>query len=847
MNRFRDMTTYAPLTLLGVALALASVPASALDVYLAAKPFTKQLPMADGTQVPVPMWGYVKDIGGVDNRNDSPVEHCYDIGGGGSLAARRACVDALPVPTLPGPRIELSPGDTALRVFLTNGLPEPTSIVIPGLELPWSNNTAGPTWDDGSVGARGNPNQRVRSYGREANPNGGRQRYIWNANRDNPIEGSGTFIYHSGSWPQKQVYMGLYGAMTKDFAAGEVYAGLPYDEEVLVFYSDVDPVINKSIAKLYDAANPDYADVAPYTTSIDYHAQWFLVNGEPYVDGVTADLSAGGVGESTLLRFLSTASETHVPTLQGLHMAIQAEDGRPYHWQDGASFGDFAPRVQYTAALPPLKTKDAIATADAEGRYAIYDGNGWMTNPSDPDDFGQSDTVGGMLRFLAFSGVADADGDGVADDVDNCPADANPGQEDTDGDGIGDVCDTLTDSDGDGIADSADNCPADANPGQEDADGDTIGDACDNCPAAANPGQEDSDGNGIGDACEAVADLDGDGVADAIDNCPATPNADQADTDGDGIGDACEAASQLAVSVNGTAGNFDVLSYGGTQDGTSDTQIVDGGATLSMVGNAWKQVELSCLVGTGTTLSFDFSSGAQGEIHGIGFDTDDAISENTTFQLYGTQTWGIQAYRTYANGTQHYDVAVGDFLSGAFTRLVFAMDHDVTTPNGEGVFSNIEVTGCLEPAQLDVTVDGTTTSYDVLTYGGNQDGASTTEVLDNGNTLSLVGNAWKQVAVSCTVGAGTTLSFDFASGTQGEIHGIGFDTDDAISPNTTFQLYGTQTWGIQAYDNGPGSYTIPVGTHYTGSFTRLIFAMDHDVANPNGESLFSSIVVTGCN
>ena len=35
----------------------------------------------------------------------------------------------------------------------------------------------------------------------------------------------------------------------------------------------------------------------------------------------------------------------------------------------------------------------------------------------------------------------DQDGDGVPDNIDNCPANANPDQADTDGDGIGDVCD----------------------------------------------------------------------------------------------------------------------------------------------------------------------------------------------------------------------------------------------------------------------------------------------------------------------------------------------------------------------------------------------------------------------
>ncbi|MBD3257170.1 hypothetical protein GF377_01960 [candidate division GN15 bacterium] len=44
------------------------------------------------------------------------------------------------------------------------------------------------------------------------------------------------------------------------------------------------------------------------------------------------------------------------------------------------------------------------------------------------------------VQLTAYVCDPDADGDGIADDIDNCPLVHNPEQEDTDGDGIGDAC-----------------------------------------------------------------------------------------------------------------------------------------------------------------------------------------------------------------------------------------------------------------------------------------------------------------------------------------------------------------------------------------------------------------------
>lgn len=95
--------------------------------------------------------------------------------------------------------------------------------------------------------------------------------------------------------------------------------------------------------------------------------------------------------------------------------------------------------------------------------------------------------------------LVDSDLDGVNDGVDNCPATGNSDQLNTDGDAKGNACDN--DDDNDGTLDSADAFPLDDTE-DADADGDTVGDNADNCPVTANEDQADSDGDQVGDVCD---------------------------------------------------------------------------------------------------------------------------------------------------------------------------------------------------------------------------------------------------------------------------------------------------------------------------------------------------------
>jgi FtsP/CotA-like multicopper oxidase with cupredoxin domain len=508
-------------------------------------------------------------------------------------------------------------------------------------------------------------------------------------------------------------------------------------------------------------------------------------------------------------------------------------------------------------------------------------------------------------------GVSPVAGCDPVPDCDDNDATIYPGANEIADDGIDQDCDgadlvVCVDNDGDGVSpvagcdpvpDCNDNDPT-IYPGAAEIPDDGIDQDCDGGDLIV---CVDNDNDGYFGAPDCTTALDCD------DNDPSI-NPGAVDTPDDGIDQDCDGVDATTPPAAGINFNdYAILSYDPNQDDNPAVTIEDGGATLHIAGNGWKKIAFPYTVTPDTVLEFDFMTTIQSEIHGIGFDTDDTINNPIqVFQLYGSQNWGVNPGQTYdGSGTwMTFQIPVGtfsQFVGNAYTHLTFVNDHDGGAKNGESLFRNVQIyeAGAPAPTCTDADGDGFDTTADcgtlvdcddtdpeiypgavevpndgvdqdcdgadlvtaaalnfdnftILSYGGNQDQNPVVTVEDAGATLHIVGNGWKKIAFPYSVTANTVVEFDFRSGAEGEIHGIGFDTDDNISnPAQAFQVFGTQTWGIQpaqTYD-GSGNWVhirIPAGTFtaVTGqTFTHLTFVHDHDVTNPGGESLFRNVTV----
>ena len=171
----------------------------------------------------------------------------------------------------PGPVLCVNEGDT-VTVILHNTLSEDVSIMFPGQENVLANGApAQPQFNGGGA---------LTSLTNVAPKSGGSMTYSFVASKP------GTYLYQSGTSPEKQVRMGLAGVLIVRPAAGADFAynrddtRFTPEEEFLVFLSEIDPYQHQAAEqnKSFDLTK--------------YHVHYWLVNGRTFPDSIADNFAS---------------------------------------------------------------------------------------------------------------------------------------------------------------------------------------------------------------------------------------------------------------------------------------------------------------------------------------------------------------------------------------------------------------------------------------------------------------------------------------------------------------------------------------------------------------------------
>jgi len=251
---------------------------------------------------------------------------------------------------LPGPSLCAESGDL-ITVTLTNNLDEATSIVFPG--------QVGVT-ADGAPSVPIGANGRVSSLAPTAAAKGGTVTYQFTADRP------GTFLYESGTDPDKQVEMGLYGALIvrpKGHATWAYGASSEFQtgREFLHVLSQVDPALHLAVEtkKTFDWSK--------------YSPKYFLLNGRSAPDTVAPNNASwlpsqpqgsmvhvqeqapNGDTKPALVRYINVMPIDAAFHPHGNTERVIAEDGAPLN--DGARDGTYG---SFLVDLGANRTADAL-------------------------------------------------------------------------------------------------------------------------------------------------------------------------------------------------------------------------------------------------------------------------------------------------------------------------------------------------------------------------------------------------------------------------------------------------------------------------------------------------------
>ncbi len=289
--------------------------------------------------------------------------------------------------------------------------------------------------------------------------------------------------------------------------------------------------------------------------------------------------------------------------------------------------------------------------------------------------------------------------------------------------------------------------------------------------------------------------------------------------------------------------NWTVTSGGTPSDGTGPSSAVSGSSYIYVeasgdgTGFPNKSAILNspCLDFSGVTaptLSFEYHM--QGNAVGV---------LSVEVRTNNTGDWQSLFTRSQAQGNQ-WNTATIDMTSYAGNPSVQLRLNAVTGSGWQGdiAVDAFQISGSGAPTPACQALDFN--NFQLNSFS-NQDADNNATVSNGGTTLVMNNNTWKYIPLSYNITANTVIEFTFSSTSEGEIHGLGFEDDNSLTPGNYFKVYGTQDYGVtnfDTYSGGTQTFVIPVGNFYTGAADRLVFINDNDAGGP-ANSVFTNVKI----
>ena len=279
-------------------------------------------------------------------------------------------------PQNPGPLIEATTGDLIsiwlVRNFL-QPLGEPLSIIFPGQENVWARKIFSesliyepvkPQYSSGVMVSLTNYLDENNSFDISID-------YIFAANRP------GIFLYESGTNPEKQIQMGLYGVIVVRPVGNSIFGhpnyktaygagtGSSYDVEKILVLSEID-------SGMHDNVEPGV-----YYDMLKFKPDYWVINGRSFPDSINEDNNSNQpyssriecrAGERVLLRIINAGFQNHTFHLGGFTGRVVAEDSFPLV---AAEMDATYEKTGIT--LGSGQSIDLILTPETPGRFYLYD------------------------------------------------------------------------------------------------------------------------------------------------------------------------------------------------------------------------------------------------------------------------------------------------------------------------------------------------------------------------------------------------------------------------------------------------------------------------------------------